>query len=113
MSQSRVKGTFRVAVPIIGVDHGAFWSQMNVNVDFRFGKQKHTIITREYPQAWDKTKEKFYPMNDEKNNKLLQKYKNRIDDSKYILGGRLADYKYYDMHQVVGSALIRSEKELQ
>ena len=80
---------------------------------FEFGKQKHTIITREYPQAWDKTKEKFYPMNDEKNNKLLQKYKNRIDDSKYILGGRLADYKYYDMHQVVGSALIRSEKELQ
>ena len=79
---------------------------------FNYGKQDFTIITKEYPQKWDKTKEKFYPVNDEKNNQLYQKYKEMIDDSKYIFGGRLADYKYYDMHQVIGSALSRSEKEL-
>ena len=79
---------------------------------FEFGKQKTTIVTKEYPQAWDKTKEKFYPVNDDKNNELYQQYKQMIDTKKYIFGGRLADYKYYDMHQVVGSALIRSEREI-
>ena len=76
---------------------------------FNFGKQDHTVITREYPQNWDPSKEKFYPINDEKNNELYQKYKARIDTDKFIFGGRLADYKYYDMHQVVASALSRSE----
>jgi len=79
---------------------------------FEFGKQKTTIVTKEYPQAWDKSKEKFYPVNDDKNNQLYQTYKEMIDTKKYIFGGRLADYKYYDMHQVVGSALIRSEREI-
>jgi UDP-galactopyranose mutase len=79
---------------------------------FTFGKQSHTIITKEYPQNWDKTKEKYYPINDGKNNELYNQYKNRIDSNKYIFGGRLADYKYYDMHQVIGSALVRSKKEL-
>jgi len=65
----------------------------------------HTIITREYPQKWDKSKDKYYPINDEANNDLCQRYKKLIDTRKYIFGGRLADYKYYDMHQVVGSAL--------
>ena len=61
--------------------------------------------------AWYRT-EKFYPVNDDKNNQLYQTYKEMIDTKKYIFGGRLADYKYYDMHQVVGSALIRSEREI-
>lgn len=79
---------------------------------FEYGKQKHTVITKEYSQAWDKTKEKFYPINDDKNNNLYQQYKKLIDNKKYIFGGRLADYKYYDMHQVIGSALVRSETEI-
>lgn len=80
---------------------------------FEYGKQKTTVVTKEYPQEWDKNKEKFYPVNDAMNNDLYQKYKQEIDTRKYIFGGRLADYKYYDMHQVVGSALIRAERELQ
>jgi len=79
---------------------------------FEFGKQDHTVVTKEYPQFWDASKEKFYPVNDDKNNELFSSYKNRIDTDRYVFGGRLADYKYYDMHQVVGSALVRSEKEL-
>ena len=78
---------------------------------FNYGKQDFSVVTKEFPQNWDKNKEKFYPINDEKNNELYSKYKNMIDEKKYVFGGRLADYKYYDMHQVVGSALIRSEKE--
>ena len=79
---------------------------------FEFEKHQHTIITKEYPQTWDSSKEKFYPVNDEQNNELYKQYKQRVDDSRYIFGGRLADYKYYDMHQVVGSSLVRSKKEL-
>jgi UDP-galactopyranose mutase len=79
---------------------------------FTFGKQNFTVISKEYPQAWDPSKEKYYPVNDEKNNNLYAKYKQKIESSKYIFGGRLADYKYYDMHQVVGSALTRTEKEI-
>ena len=79
---------------------------------FTFSKDPFTVITKEYPQKWDTTKEKFYPVNDQTNNELYKKYKERIDESKYIFGGRLADYKYYDMHQVVGSALSRVQKEI-
>lgn len=79
---------------------------------FNLGKQDFTIVTKEYPQLWDRSKEKFYPINDEKNNQLYKKYKERIETEKYIFGGRLADYKYYDMHQVIGSALVRSKKEI-
>jgi UDP-galactopyranose mutase len=78
---------------------------------FEFGKQEHTVVTREYPQAWTSDREKYYPVNDDTNNELYQRYKQRVDESRYIMGGRLADYKYYDMHQVVGSALVRSDRE--
>jgi UDP-galactopyranose mutase len=78
---------------------------------FNFGKQEDTVVTFEYPENWDISKEKYYPINDKINNALYEKYKARIDQSKYIFGGRLADYKYYDMHQVVGSALSRAEKQ--
>jgi UDP-galactopyranose mutase len=78
---------------------------------FEFSKQDHTVVTREYPQSWTSDREKYYPVNDDGNNELYQRYKQRVDESRYIMGGRLADYKYYDMHQVVGSALVRSDKE--
>lgn len=79
---------------------------------FEFGSQDKTVITKEYPQKWDLGKEKYYPINDEKNNELAKKYKSRVDNDKYIFGGRLADYMYYDMHHVFGSALARSKEEI-
>ncbi len=72
----------------------------------------NTIITKEYPQDWDKSKEKFYPVNNQVNNELYLKYEKIIDKKRYIFGGRLAKYKYYDMHQVIGSALSVAEKEI-
>ena len=94
-------------------EHEIPYTRICEHKHFEFGKQDFTIITKEYPQNWDKTKEKFYPLNDEKNNELYEKYKDKIDTTKYIFGGRLADYKYYDMHQVVGSALIRVKNEIE
>jgi UDP-galactopyranose mutase len=70
---------------------------------FEFGKQKHTVITREYPTTEG---EPYYPVNDEVNNDRYNQYKSLMDkEDKIIFGGRLADYKYYDMHQVIASAL--------
>lgn len=79
---------------------------------FEFGKQDHTVITREYPQQWNRTREKYYPVVDENNQNLYKKYLEKIESHKYVIGGRLADYKYYDMHQVVGSSLGRVRKEM-
>ena len=81
-----------------------------LNVDYK--EQKNTIITKEYPKKWNLGDEKYYPLNDEKNNLLFIKYKNEINSNKYIFGGRLADYKYYDMDIVIASALSKIKKIL-
>jgi UDP-galactopyranose mutase len=81
---------------------------------FEFGKQSKTVITKEFPQEWDTSKEAFYPINDSKNQTLFEAYKKMALQEKNVLfGGRLSEYKYYDMHQVIASALTASKKELQ
>lgn len=79
---------------------------------FNLKNQKNTIITKEYPLEWDKSKEPYYPVNDEKNQKIYLKYEKEIEKTmpNFVLGGRLAEYKYYDMHQVVASALSKVKK---
>ena len=72
-----------------------------------------TIISYEYPTKWDKDKEPYYPINDEKNNALYAKYKLLADkQDKVIFGGRLGMYQYFDMHKVIEEALKLVEKEL-
>ncbi|MHA3044406.1 UDP-galactopyranose mutase [Riemerella anatipestifer] len=73
---------------------------------FEFGTQPKTIVTREYPQDMAEGKEAYYPINDEKNQVVYQEYKALADGCENVIfGGRLAEYKYYDMHQVVAKAL--------
>ncbi|MFN7044451.1 MAG: UDP-galactopyranose mutase [Flavobacterium sp.] len=73
---------------------------------FEFGKQPKTVVTKEYPQNWSEEKEPYYPINDDKNNEIFQKYKKLSENiPNVIFGGRLAEYKYYDMHQIIASAL--------
>jgi len=80
---------------------------------FEFGTQQHTIITREYPDVYSKNKIPYYPINDDKNNTMYKKYKELASQEKKILfGGRLSDYQYYDMHQIIGSALVKAKMEL-
>ena len=78
---------------------------------FEFGTQPDTVITREYAQEWKKGDEPYYPVNDIQNNEIYTKYKSLADQQKKVVfGGRLAEYKYYDMHQVIESALKLSKK---
>lgn len=80
---------------------------------FEFGNSDKTVITKEYPSNWVKGMEAYYPVNDDKNNSLFKKYKELANnETKYIFGGRLADYKYYDMDDVIVSAFDLVEKEL-
>jgi UDP-galactopyranose mutase len=73
---------------------------------FEFGTQDKTVITHEYPQEWTPGQEPYYPVNDDKNDRLLREYRKLAENEENVIfGGRLAEYRYYDMHQVIGSAL--------
>lgn len=79
---------------------------------FEFGKQKHTVITREYPEVWEKGKEAYYPVNDDENQKKFEQYKSLSQTAKNVIfGGRLAEFRYYDMHQIIASSLQKIKKE--
>ena len=78
---------------------------------FEFGQQPDTVISREYSKEWRPGDEPYYPVNDDRNSELYARYKALADvQEKVIFGGRLAEYKYYDMHQVIASALELVEK---
>ncbi|OOM16542.1 UDP-galactopyranose mutase [Clostridium saccharobutylicum] len=80
---------------------------------FEYGTQPKTVITKEYPAKWNKGDEPYYPINNERNNEMYIKYKELADkETNVIFGGRLAEYKYYDMHNVIEQALKCIEKEL-
>lgn len=80
---------------------------------FEFGKGTGTVITKEYPAAWRKGDEPYYPVNDERNNALYHKYRDLAKkESNVIFGGRLGQYQYFDMDKVIRSALDLVQKEL-
>ena len=73
--------------------------------------QRGTYVSWEYPILYERGIEPFYPVSDDLNKKLYSKYKKLADaQDKVVFGGRLAEYKYYDMHQVIASALTKVEK---
>ena len=80
---------------------------------FEFGEQEKTVITREYSVEWKLGDEPYYPVNDENNGILYRKYRELADIEKNVIfGGRLGEYKYYDMDKVIAAALEMSKKEL-
>ena len=80
---------------------------------FEFGTQPKTVITKEYPAAWKQGDEPYYPVNDDRNNALYEKYKALAENEKNVIfGGRLGLYKYMDMHHVVAAALKCAEAEI-
>lgn len=80
---------------------------------FEFGKQPDTVITREYPQDWEKGQDPYYPVNDDKNSMLYEAYVELAKKEKNVLfGGRLGQYKYYDMDKVIRAALNMVKEEM-
>ena len=94
------------------------WTRIIEHKWFEFGKDSDgndipkTVISREYSSEWKLGDEPYYPVNDEKNGALYQEYKKLAEkETKVIFGGRLGEYKYYDMDAVIASVLERCEKE--
>ena len=79
---------------------------------FEFGTQPKTVISREYPSEWTEGMEPYYPVNDERNQTLYQRYADLAKQENVIFGGRLGEYKYYDMDKVIEAAMLRFEKEM-
>ena len=81
---------------------------------FEFGTQEKTVITKEYPSDWEKGQEPYYPVNNQQNNDLYSKYKKLAQTvPQVIFGGRLGQYRYYDMHQVIAAALEVVKQEFE
>ena len=89
------------------------WTRIIEHKWFEFGTQPKTVISREYSSEWKLGDEPYYPVNDERNEKLYKQYQRLAENEKDIIfGGRLGEYKYYDMDAVIASALQLCEKEL-
>ncbi len=89
------------------------WTRIIEHKWFEFGTQPKTVISREYSSEWKPGDEPYYPVNDEKNNALYQRYKALADrEPGVIFGGRLGEYRYYDMDAVIASALACAKQEL-
>ena len=93
------------------------WTRIIEHKWFEFGRDENgndlpkTVITREYPSEWKPGDEPYYPVNDEKNGTLYRAYKNLADlEKKVVFGGRLGEYRYYDMDQVIAAALQKTQK---
>lgn len=79
---------------------------------FEFGTQPKTVISREYPSEWTEGMEPYYPVNDAKNQALYQQYAALAEKENVIFGGRLGEYKYYDMDKVIEAAMNRWKQEI-
>lgn len=112
------KPNFQGNAAVNYTDRETPWTRIIEHKWFEFGKDANgnefpkTIISREYSSEWKPGDEPYYPVNDEKNSKLYAEYKKLADiEEKVIFGGRLGEYKYYDMDQVIVAALEMCEKE--
>ncbi len=113
------KPNFQGNAAVNYTDRETPWTRIIEHKWFEFGKDSEgnnlpkTVISREYSSEWKVGDEPYYPVNDEKNGALYQKYKQLAKkETKVIFGGRLGEYKYYDMDAVIDSALQCAEKRL-
>lgn len=89
------------------------WTRIIEHKWFEFGTQPKTVISREYSAEWKPGDEPYYPVNDEKNTKLYSAYRELADQERHVrFGGRLGEYRYYDMDTVIASALAAVRQEL-
>ncbi len=87
------------------------YTRMIEHKHFEFGTQPKTVVTKEYPVTWQEGMEPYYPVNDEKNQSLYQQYAALAQrETGVIFGGRLGEYKYYDMDKVIESAMKKAEE---
>ena len=100
------KDSFQGNITVNYTDHDHPYTRIVEHKYFEFGSQPKTVITKEYSQEWKPGMEPYYPVNDERNSAVYEKYKAEADKLENVMFcGRLAEYKYYDMHKIVELAL--------
>ena len=100
------KDSFQGNITVNYTDHDHPYTRIVEHKYFEFGSQPKTVITKEYSQEWKPGMEPYYPVNDERNSAVYEKYKAEADKLENVMFcGRLAEYKYYDMHMIVELAL--------
>ena len=105
------KPNFQGNAAVNYTDRETPWTRIIEHKWFEFGDQPKTVISREFSSEWKPGDEPYYPVNDERNGKLYQQYKALADaEEKVIFGGRLGEYKYYDMDAVIASALKKCKE---
>ena len=86
------------------------WTRIIEHKHFEYGTQERTVISKEYSTEWIPGMEPYYPVNNDKNNELFEKYRQLADkEENVIFGGRLGNYRYYDMDKVIDAALVAAE----
>ena len=99
-------GNFQGNAVVNYTDYNIPYTRIIEHKHFEYGTQEKTVITKEYPVDWHKGDEPYYPINDDKNNNLYKKYKLLAEkETNIIFGGRLGQYKYYDMCNIIDEAL--------
>ena len=105
------KPNFQGNAAVNYTDRETPWTRIIEHKWFEFGTQSKTVISREYSSEWKPGDEPYYPVNDEKNSKLYNTYKELAAKEKNVIfGGRLGEYKYYDMDAVIAAALEKAKK---
>ena len=107
------KPNFQGNAAVNYTDRETPWTRIIEHKWFEFGSQPKTVISREYSSEWKVGDEPYYPVNDEKNTMLYKRYKALSEnETNVIFGGRLGEYKYYDMDAVIAAALCKCKAEL-
>lgn len=113
------KPNFQGNAAVNYTDRETPWTRIIEHKWFEFGKDENgkelekTVISREYSSEWRPGDEPYYPVNDEKNGALYKKYKGLADNEENVIfGGRLGEYKYYDMDQVIAATLDCTDRVL-
>lgn len=100
-------------VALVPAELHLFTLRDHLSIQYPCNDLPKTVISREYSAEWKPGDEPYYPVNDEKNGKLYAEYKKLADaEQNVIFGGRLGEYKYYDMDAVIASALAMARKKL-
>ena len=106
-----LSGDFQGAAIVNYTEAAVPYTRITEHKHFEFQQSAQTVITREYPDQCDRTKVPYYPIRDAANSALYEQYRAAAQHIGLILGGRLATYQYYDMHQVVAQALTLADKQ--
>ena len=109
---TRATGDFQGAAIVNYADRNVPYTRIVEHKHFAMRESERTVVTYEYPQPYQQGREAFYPVRDWRSVQIYQRYRRLADQGSVMIGGRLGSYQYFDMHQVIGQAMVAAERVL-